>query len=273
MADTPLLKAENHEASCPVSNPPRALSPELTRDPTHRRSPRRIARLREIFPPGLDPRPRSKRIEQPYTFSPEQLREIFSDYHSSGDPRGERVIVKSAWYGKQTKGALHEFIVIQVEDLMIPGLNNWIALDRNQGFPASTAFTRFLNTLAWDAFRVSYDGGLDYLLRDSQLTPYLQLEEIYFQPNEPLLLLDLVELVSHVSDRYPRYRIFGTNFLWFAGLIWECILQMRPTAKHEVQLRGPRGRLGFLRSNPNPLQVWNTLREVYAKRPNAESSR
>lgn len=103
----------------------------------------------------------------------------------------KHTMVRSAWYGKRIKSARDEFIVIEVKDLMVPRLENWIVLGRNQGFTRhSRGFHAIFTLDARDAFRVSYNGGdLHQLLTECCLTPYQELEQIHCQPNKPMLLL------------------------------------------------------------------------------------
>lgn len=79
----------------------------------------RVERLRDIFPPGLEGSMASIK-RPPHTFAPHYLHDILSS-QDGGNRHVERTIVKSAWYGKQKKSAMHEFILIQVEHLAIPG--------------------------------------------------------------------------------------------------------------------------------------------------------
>lgn len=240
--------------STPPSTPPQ-------RRQRKRQSNSKRERLREIFPPGLELKSNLKSIGQPYTYNPQQLNDIMEHYRDCGDPRAEKTVVASAWYGKQTKGAKHEFIVIHVEDLTGSNFKNCIAIDRNQGLPASNASVAS-SPLASDAFRVSYDGDLDRLLQGSQLAPYLMLEDISFKSGKPLLLQNLVALVHHISKEHTRYNPVDTNCYWFSGLIWECIRQMYPAAEYKPIIQGKKGRIGYARFIPNPIQVQNVLRAV-----------
>lgn len=158
--------------------------------------------------------------------------------------------------------------MLQVGDTKIPNLDNFIALDRNQGTPTSSSnVSASSRSNASDAFRVSYDGDLHRFLRECQLTDYLKLEQIHFQANEPLLLLDLVTLVAHISEHHPIYSPVDTNCYWYTGLVWECMRKMRPKASHVVHVEGQKGRIAFARVIPNPVQVWSILREVQITMP------
>lgn len=242
----------------PASNPPGDLPPKTSASLSLRE------RLRDVFPPGLESN--SKSIGRgSYTFSPHDLYEVFA--RERDNQHVGETIVKSAWYGKQKKSAGHEFILIQVEDLMIPGLENCLVIDRNQGkssspLKVSKALTRFSSLDATVAFRVSHDGDLSRLVEECQLTPYRLLEHIHLQPNEPLQFLKLVTLVNHISDLPHGYNLLDANCYWFAGLVWECMVMMCPAAQHQIFFPGKRGRTGFVRTIPNPVQVQNVLREV-----------
>lgn len=246
-------------------NPPKELLPDPTLSPSWGE------RLRDIFPAGFESNSNSIKRDH-FTFTPYYLHDILTR-NSANNGHVEQTIVKSAWYGKQTRStARHEFIVLQVEDLAIPGLQNFIALDRNQSSETTSpqggvakVSTVSSGTDAADAFRVSYDGDLDRFLHKCKLTPYLELERIEFPSDKALRLLDLVTLVLHVSDQHPQYKALDTNCYWFTGLIWECMREMRPTAAHQVCLAGKRGRIGFVRCIPNRVQVRNVVREAYRR--------
>lgn len=247
-----------------IANPTRELSFDPPPHPSHGAS-SLGERLHVIFPPGLDGN--SQGIKQPYAFTPRFLYNMLAGRHA------EQTVVASAWYGKQTKSAMHEFIVIQVEDLAIPGLKNYIAIDRNQGAPTATIVSSTSSAAnAFDAFRVSYDGDLNQFLRVCQLAPYMKLEQILFQRNDPLPLFKLASLALCISDQYTRYNPMDTNCYWFAGLIWECMLRLCPTASHELVISSKRGKFGFVRSIPNPIQVRRVLREVQIEPPDSENS-
>lgn len=249
-------------------DPPLKPSSDSSPDPLPNRpklSPSSLAgRVRSVFPPGFESS--SSSHEQPYSFAPHLLYNTLNDDHS-GNRHVASTVVKSAWYCKQKESARHEFIILCVSDLEIPGLENYIALDRNQGRASSPkglskASAVSSSSLATDAFRISYDGDLQRFLHECRLTPYLKLEEIEFPPHEALPLLKLVGLVVNISNQHPKYHPADTNCYWFTGLIWECVRRMYPTAKYEVHLPGKKGRIAFLRSIPNPVQVWNALWEI-----------
>lgn len=230
------------------------------------RQPKR--RLREIFPPGV--KSKSKCNGSHYSLTTQHLYDVL---HAEDDEQhAKQHVVKSAWFGKQTKSARHEFIVIHVEDLAIPGLKNYLAIDRNHDDPKNTA-RAFSSPKAKDTFRVAYDGDMTQLLRESDLSPHLVLERLSFRPDEPLLLRDLVALVHHVSTQHDTYSPVDTNCYWFTGLIWECIRKMFPNAEHQVMVPGKKGRISYIRFVPNPIQVQNVLRAVRsgAEQSNPES--
>lgn len=212
-------------------------------------------RLHEIFPPGFGSR--SSSAHRPFTYEPNQLHVLLSLHPHD---QSARTVVTSAWYGKQKKGAGHEFIVFIVEDLAAPGPKNFVCVDRNQnGTGGSTKASK--STQACDAFRVSYDGNLRQFLRDCELTPHRILEEVKFQPDEQLSILNLAALVSDISGEHKTYHAVAGNCYWFAGLIWECLRCIRPKADYHNYFPNKRGRKGFVRHVPNPNQV-----QAYSKK-------
>lgn len=256
----------------PASNSDPAPDPEpassaSAHNPPKRRNPTEAwrNRLLDIFPLGLEST--SGGVRAPYTFAAHYLRDLF--IHNRGNQYAERTIVKSAWYGKQVKYARHEFIVVHVEDPEIEGLKNCLAIERTQDNPAGTLLTAFSSPPAKDTFKIAYDGDLKRLLRDSHLTPHLELEEISFLSDEPLHLRELVTLVHIVSDGHQTYNLVDTNCYWFTTLIWECMRKMRPTANHRSfpQSARKKGRIGAVRLIPNPIQVRNVLQELSKSLP------
>ncbi|KAF8601959.1 hypothetical protein BDV93DRAFT_524358 [Ceratobasidium sp. AG-I] len=208
---------------------------------TSRRSP--AARYKDIFPPGFDSRfERSTSScsftstscrRAHFTSTPEQL------YHSlveRYDPKTpvESIIVKSAWYGKQTRSAHHEFLVIHVEDIMIPELSNYLVLERNaesnQGFSKTASLVSSDTTIAKDTFQVAYDGDIDKLLKECKLKPFDYLEGLTFKSNAPLRLYELITLADIVSKRHPVYRVVDSSCYLYAAVIWDCMRRMRPEA-------------------------------------------
>lgn len=223
-------------------------------------------RLFDIFPSGLGSS--SSITEAPYIFTPKHISDILRRY--GNQQHTERTVVRSAWYGKQTKSAKHEFIVVHVEDLTIPGLKNCIVIDRNKSERGGSS------PIAMDALRVSYDGDMKGLLKESKLTPYLMLENIIFQPGQPLPLQRLVDLVRHVSEQHKKYNPVDKNCYWFAGMIWECIRGIYTEAEHEILIKERRGRISYARFSPSPAQVtdviWTMQSGANTSKPEASSS-
>ncbi|KAB5589357.1 hypothetical protein CTheo_7195 [Ceratobasidium theobromae] len=228
----------------------------------------RDQRLRDIFPPGFDSNLRSSAsaFHSPYSFPPEQLYRLFTDNYNH-NKHVEHTIVKNAWYCKQEKSVKHEFILIEVEDTLMPNPTNFIILDRNKGERRQSSWpTSFLpsvlRTGAKDEFRVSYDGNVKRLLHDCKLESHEYLEQIMFDPDHPLPLYELVTLAHHVSEQHPRYNAMDANCYWFAGIIWECLIKMRPSAQHINPSPNKRGQFVWIRYRHNPIQVKNVCREV-----------
>jgi hypothetical protein len=232
-----------------------------------------IARLKDIFPGGFDARfgvsSSSSRHGSHFSSKPEQLYHSLVERYDPETPI-EDIIVKSAWYGKQTnKTAQHEFIVVQVEDTRINGLFNYLVLDRNaenyRG-PSSSSSSR-----ANDAFKVSYDGDIKKLLEECQLMPYKYLESLSFPSDEPLHFYELVTLADVVSNRYPDYQVFDSSCYLFAGLVWECMRRMRPTAEYKDALARKRGKCRWLRYVPSDSAREETHKEIQDTLPMVES--
>jgi hypothetical protein len=221
------------------------------------------SRLKDIFPRGFDNASlRSNHTGSHYTLKLEQLYYSLIERY---DPNAhvETVIVKSAWYGKQTRSAEHEFILIQVEDTAAEGLTNYLVLDRNVGERShgplgkiSRSWASSQATTTIDTFRVSYDGNMKQLLDECQLSPHTYLEQLQFQSEAPLHLYELVTLASIVSNRYPLHRAVNSSRYLFIGLVWECMRRMRPGAIYEdIQAGKKRGRFGWVRSMPSTSQM------------------
>ncbi|KAF8602012.1 hypothetical protein BDV93DRAFT_557989 [Ceratobasidium sp. AG-I] len=239
------------------------------------------AQLKCIFPGGFDEvfglnskislhSSRSWRGSH-YSLTPEQL------YHSlveRYDPitAMESVMVKSAWYGKQTHSAQHEFIVVQVQDIYKPALVNYLILDRNVVPHAGLPIAQFQTTLANDTFKISYDGDLERLVQESRLKPCKYIEELLFPPDSQLHLYELVILADIVSLRYPNYHLLDSSCYMHAGLIWECMRLMRPFAGYRGGLRSGRGKLRWFRYTSNESDRQNTYREVRDKITAVEKS-
>ncbi|KAF8601957.1 hypothetical protein BDV93DRAFT_557939 [Ceratobasidium sp. AG-I] len=215
------------------------------------------ARIREIFPPGfdaqfgLDPSSSGYMSHRGHFSSPPgQLYYLLVERYDPATHM-ESIIVKSVWYGKMTKSVEHEFLVIQVEDIDVPGLINYLILDRNAE-PSMRPQRDFLfRTIAvLDTFAISYDGSLEKLLQVCQLKPYIYLEELLFPSDSRLHLYELVTLARVVSNRYPDYRLLRASYM-FAGLIWECMHLMRPFAGYRVMSAGKRGKGLWTRYTPS----------------------
>lgn len=169
--------------------------------------------------------------------------------------------MKTAWYGKQTKGAKHEFFLIQVEDIGRPALANYLVLDRDAGNPGQltrVALMSLQTAKANDAFRISYDGNCEKLLKDCDLLPYLFLEQISFSSDAPLHLYELATLADIASKRYPLYHLTGSGCYLFAGVIWECMRRARPTATYREKRPQERGKYHWFRYIPNASDTQET---------------
>ncbi|KAH7338624.1 hypothetical protein B0J17DRAFT_657877 [Rhizoctonia solani] len=221
-------------------------------------------RIRDVFPPGVGSVSANRRLpgRSHYTLAPDQLYRTLTSYEPG--KHVESIVVKSAWYGKQSRLARQEFIVIQVEDTAIKGLTNYIALDRSTSTPSSVfsgllphSRLRFHGEMARDAFKVAYDGVEEHLLHECNLDPHKRLEQLEFHADEPLLLYQLSTLVYLISEQYPEYGIADINGSWFARLIWECMRKMRPraTVTHYDQAVRKRGKLGWVCAMPDSTDV------------------
>ncbi|QRV95249.1 hypothetical protein RhiJN_23267 [Ceratobasidium sp. AG-Ba] len=215
-------------------------------------------RLVDVFPPGFDSTSSTSRGH--YRFAPEQFYRMFTTCY---DPEHhvESTLVTSVWYGKQKKGARHEFILVVVEDTQVHGLKNFIVLDRNtseastnktkKGSQGQSAYhSSNCPSIALDAFRVSYNGNEKQLLEECELFPSQYLENIIFSSETPLFLYELATLVHIVAEKGPDYRVATRNCYWFAGLIWECLRFLRPSGTCDNRFTKERGRFSVLRYTP-----------------------
>ncbi|KAF8671095.1 hypothetical protein RHS04_08479 [Rhizoctonia solani] len=225
-------------------------------------------RFLDMFPPGLDVT--SIQSKSPYSFDSEQLYNTFTRGY---DPEKhiESTLVKSVRYCKHTKGVQHEFILVEIEDIKVP-LINYIVLDRTisqdySGITIQRPFRRKRTNSsiqsycgpAVDAFRVSYNGNKEQLLKACQLQPCRDLEEIEFTRVNPVYLYQLVTLVHVVSGRTPNYDLSGKNCYWFAGLVWGCLLSLRPDSRYDSHLsENNRGRLAVIYCAPEEKEVTET---------------
>lgn len=235
-------------------------------------------RLGEIFPGGFD-----KKYGQSSMFSGSRCHsttrpdELFRSLVVRNDPNTptESIIVQSAWYGKQKKGAQHEFIIVQVEDIAIPGLTNYLVLDRsvdhNQGYAGGVALASSRIVPAKDTFRVSYDGKLKKLIEECRLRNYRCLQQLSFPPNQPLRLYELVTLAATVSDRHKHYNLVDSSCYLYAGVIWECMIRMRPSVIRNDDLADERGRHGWFRYAPSDSVIMGAYQEVRERLPKVES--
>lgn len=212
------------------------------------------------FPSSLLSSPTSDSLRPPpSSYTPRQLYEMLISHRENTHPQA---FVTSAWYGKLKNGAEHEYIMLTVEDRSIPGPRNKnvISIDRNQHGPPTAAVSS--GTVACDTFKISSDGDLDQFLLDCQFTPHRMLEKVIFQSNEPLPLHDVTVLVEHISTKHTKYHVARHNCYWFAGLIWECMLHMRPNATHNNFFPMRRGSMGFLRRYTSKTQVRKAIKHV-----------
>lgn len=225
-------------------------------------------RHKQIFPAGFDSTSSSNSAERLYyPFSPERLYDVLTSGYTP-EHHVEHIIVKSASYCKKNTAPKHEFIILEVEDTASPGLKNFIALDRNNGEGPNRPPRRTLSSdsqtfAAKDEFRVSYDGNRDRLLEQCGLQHHETLETLVFQSHEPLLLYQLATLTRAVSLQRDKYHVINANCYWFAGLIWDCIIRMRPSAYCNVlrgQIRG--AFISWLRHSTNTAELVVTYEYV-----------
>lgn len=214
---------------------------------------------------------------QQCTYNPKQLYDaLVEDYHPN--KHAEFTIVTSAWYGKRTVSAEHEFILIEVEDTAIDGLKNYLVLERDPGDTSHApsgiiAHTRaaFQGTRANDTFKVSYDGNMEELLATCELESCIYLEQLEFDSDEPLLLYKLATLADIVSKRYPYYHFVFSNCYLFAGLVWECMRKMCPRAIHRDFLVEKRGKYGTFPCASIAFKVGKVYNIIRDKIPEVES--
>ncbi|CAE6536470.1 unnamed protein product [Rhizoctonia solani] len=220
-------------------------------------------RIRDVFPPGLDSSCSTRGARGHYTLAPGQLHRTLTSCYGP-EKHVDSIVVKSAWYGRQSKLAKQEFIVLRVEDLEIDGLTNYLVLDRTTSTPSSVfsgliphSRLRFQGEMARDAFKIAYDGNVGQLLQECNLSPHKYLERLDFKPEESLLLYQLSTLVYIISERYPQFRVADINGSGFAGLAWECMREIRPSASHTHLDQGAkkRGKLGWIHPAPDSVEV------------------
>ncbi|CAE6450096.1 unnamed protein product [Rhizoctonia solani] len=223
-------------------------------------------RHRQIFPGRFDSTSSSSSAHPaPYSFSSDQLYDLLTSSYNP-EHHVENIVVKSASYCKQTTGPKHEFIILEVEDLKSPGLKNFIALDRNNGdTPNRSTFASIQSSqsVAKDEFRVSYDGNKGKLLDQCNLREHDSLETIEFQPEAPLFLYQIATLTRAVSHQRDKYHVITANCYWFAGLIWDCMVRMRPSAARKELKGNIRGAfIGWLHHSTNVAELEVTYRYV-----------
>lgn len=235
-------------------------------------------RFKDIFPGGFDEKLGQCASVSQWTsvsrnaghsmFSTEQL---YYSLIERDDPytNTESIIIKTAWYGKQTKSPRHEFIILEVEDIAIPGLVNYLTLDRNaethHGQSATLSLAASLSIHANDSFKISYDGNVKRLLKECRLTPHKYLEALWFQPDTPLYLYELVTLAKFVNFRYPDYQVLDSSCYLFAGVVWECLRLMRPSATYQDALASRRGQCLCIRYIPDASAIQEAYGHVQAR--------
>lgn len=233
------------------------------------------ARFKDIFPGGFDdkfgqcvnttPWSSISRYAGHFVFKPEQLYYSLVERRDP-DTRTDSIVVRSAWYGKQTNSANHEFLLFQVEDIHVPGLVNYLILDRDAGSHQKKSKTLFLSSSqmipANDSFKVSYDGNSKTLLRECQLSPNRFLEHLAFPSDKPLYFYELVTLANVVSHQYPKYETINSSCYFFAGIVWECLRLLRPSAHYEGDLAWERGKCRWVRFIPSELARQEAYHEI-----------
>ncbi|KAF8596189.1 kinase-like protein [Ceratobasidium sp. AG-I] len=213
-------------------------------------------RVEEIFSGGLE---ESRSQSHCFSASVEQLYYSLVERHDSEEPP-ESIVIKTAWYGKQTDRERHEFIMVQVEDMSTPARMNYLVLDRN----ADNQRHSWRASASKDTFYISYNGDVEKLYEVIGLAPYKYLEEISFQPDTPLHLYELVTLANAVSRRYPEYRNLNSSYL-FVGIIWECMRLARPSAGYKEALAKIRGKSGSSQYVPSASKIQETYQEFVEK--------
>jgi hypothetical protein len=227
------------------------------------------SRLKHIFPGGFDAQLGiASSIScngSHFLNKTEQMYYMLIECHDPDKPI-ESITVKSAWYGKQTRAAEHEFILVQFEDTDL-GITNYLVLDRNVSNHQGSLKTSSQTTKAVDTFKVSFDGNLKKLLQECDLMPYKFLESLSFPSDEPLRLYELVTLAKVVSGQYPDYHVLDSSCYLYSGVIWECMRLMRPSAVYKDALAKKRGKCRWLRYRPNSSVTLEAHREIDAQLP------
>lgn len=237
----------------------------------------RGARFKDIFPGGFEEGScqcsstgqwsSASRNSSHFSYNPEQLYYSLVERYDL-DTSTECIVVTNASYRKHNKTPPHEFIVLQVEDLTIPGLINYLVVDRtaenHQGQSKTISLAASQALHASDTFKVSYDGDIKKLLKECRLTPDKSLEEISFLPEKPLRLYELVTLSKVVSYRYPKYEVFDASYL-FIEVIWESLRLMRPSAVYLGDLAARRGKYPSIRRVPSKSEIQDVCLETGAR--------
>ncbi|KAJ1302463.1 hypothetical protein OPQ81_002781 [Rhizoctonia solani] len=195
-------------------------------------------RHKQIFPAGFDSISSSSCSHNHYSLDLDQLLDALIGSYSPHN-HVEAILVKNLWYGKETKSVEHEFIIVEVEDMEGKNLKNFMILDRNNGEPTESSVRGISQisssgTVAKDQFRIAYDGDKKKLLQQCNLSDHIILEQIQFSPGQKFKLYQLATIASVVSERHTAYNVISANCYWFAGLTWECVLEMYPQVQHEL---------------------------------------
>lgn len=173
-----------------------------------------------------------------YGFS--QLRSMFQRAYKA-EGYDETVYISSAWYGRQTRGARYDFIVLKVCDDKMPGISNFLVLDQTVQNSVGTYFatpTRiFPNRLAHGRLRVSCYGDFELLMQQCNLIPYRLLEELTIPSHTQLFLWELVVLASETSNSRRMLSILSARSFWFASYVWEGMRHLRPAAIYQDAIR------------------------------------
>jgi hypothetical protein len=220
-------------------------------------------RIRDVFPPGFDKVSTAVSGRGHYTLSPGQLNQTLTSCYGP-EKHIESIVVKAAWYGKQSRLAKQEFILVQVNDLAIHSLTNYIVIHRSTSTPSSVfsgliphSRLRFQGEMARDSFKIAYNGDKDQLLRECSLIPSKYLAKLEFSSDHPLLLYQLSTLAHVISERHPQYRIADINGSGFAALVWNCIHKICPQSIYTSLDQGTqkRGKHSWVHSTPGPAEV------------------
>ncbi|KAH7338620.1 hypothetical protein B0J17DRAFT_628049 [Rhizoctonia solani] len=149
---------------------------------------------------------------------------------------------------QEAKYATPRIHSIRTGNLQVPGIRNYAVLDRNMFSRANliSSTRQSDSTAARDEFRFSCDGDQKELLKRCKLTPHYVIEIIRFLPAGSLPLYKLAIIALATSLKRDHYHLIDANSYWFAGLVWEHILQMYPKATHEILRDGVRGTFGRL---------------------------